>query len=432
MQNLLADPQFHNLRKLGAAGGTVMAPALKHVLDIAAQKSAGRQRNLILITDAQVGNETAILELMKTAPDMAVHCFGIDIALNDALLLALARQQGGTFHSLNPNDDIPALVTKLGKTLRQPVLLELRLPAGWETAEAKIPNLYSGQILYLSAKAAGVLPLELTARTPAGELWRLNFQSQPSSQEAPYLHWCKTRIQRLLAESQETEAIALSVASNLLCRLTAFIAWDEAEKVAVSRHELIQPAMLLGSETAAGAPAGLRAASYGSELQMFTKKISRPWGATDHVTPAQKIVPHDLLAQLSVSCQKINGHEWHPHYLAISQWFSQAPSEEVAKIGAELQRLARQLNSLVHLLAALNAGGSRLVMQLNHWWLQFRMLLEQENAYIDLKEHDALYREVKHINAATPPEALATLSSKIQRQAVETLKRFADNLPVRK
>jgi len=33
---------------------------------------------------------------MKTASNFPVHCFGIDVALNDSMLLALCRQQGGT------------------------------------------------------------------------------------------------------------------------------------------------------------------------------------------------------------------------------------------------------------------------------------------------------------------------------------------------
>ena len=49
-----------------------LKPALKHVLDIAGKYSANRPRNLILITDAQIGNESAILELMRTAPDFPV------------------------------------------------------------------------------------------------------------------------------------------------------------------------------------------------------------------------------------------------------------------------------------------------------------------------------------------------------------------------
>ena len=48
-----------------------MLPALEHVLTLAARHSRGRDKNLILITDAQIGNESAILDLMKTGARFA-------------------------------------------------------------------------------------------------------------------------------------------------------------------------------------------------------------------------------------------------------------------------------------------------------------------------------------------------------------------------
>src|SRR5262249_6055155 len=61
VQVLLGDAQFLRVKHLGTGGGTELRPALEHVLGVAAKQSVGRCRNLILITDAQIGNETAIL-----------------------------------------------------------------------------------------------------------------------------------------------------------------------------------------------------------------------------------------------------------------------------------------------------------------------------------------------------------------------------------
>src|SRR5262249_2470120 len=79
---LLQDANFKRLAALGVTGGTEMGPALRHVLQLARRHSPNRARNLILITDAQVGNERAILEIMNGDPELSVHCFGIDVALN--------------------------------------------------------------------------------------------------------------------------------------------------------------------------------------------------------------------------------------------------------------------------------------------------------------------------------------------------------------
>ncbi|MCX6925669.1 MAG: VWA domain-containing protein, partial [Verrucomicrobia bacterium] len=240
---LLRDNNFGKLGQLPPGGGTELGSALRHVLEVAVRHSPNRPKSLILITDAQVGNEDAILRIMQSAPDFPLHCFGVDVALNDALLLALARQQRGTFHSLNPGDDVAKAVTDLAQTIRHPVLKELRLADGWETAEASIPPLYSGQVYYLSARGAAKGTLAITVRNGDAAEAPIPVVSQTTSREAPYLHWCKNRIARHIAESRAAEAVALSVQSNLICPLTAFIAWDEAEKVAVATHALVQPAL---------------------------------------------------------------------------------------------------------------------------------------------------------------------------------------------
>ena len=137
-------------------------------------------------------------------------------------------------------------VTSLAATLGQPVLLDIQLPEGWDFAEAKIPNLYAGQIHYLSARGTANAPLELTARKRIlAKHTRIQFEKQTAPGAAPYLHWCRSRINRLMAEGDIQTAITLSVRSNLICPLTAFIAWDETEKVTVASHQLVQPCMEL-------------------------------------------------------------------------------------------------------------------------------------------------------------------------------------------
>jgi len=285
---LLADAHFQQLPQLQANGGTELGQALQHVLDLAvthsvearasapvslqpqpalkrAAPSPERHKALILVTDAQVGNESVILKIAEAAIDFPIHCFGLDIALNDALLLALARQQHGTFHSLNPRDDVPKIVSELAQTIRHPVLRDLSLSAGWEPDVKYLPPLYSGQVFRLAARGAGRQPIELAARNGAAEPVAIPVSSVSTTGEAPYLRWCKHRIQRLMQERNPAEVIALSIQSNLICPLTAFIAWDESEKVAVASHALAQPCLaefegLLQREYKASAPRARRPA----------------------------------------------------------------------------------------------------------------------------------------------------------------------------
>ena len=202
---LLADPNFQNLGQLPLDGGTELrpgAPACAGEISAIHFLKTGK-KSLILITDAQVGNESDILKIMESTPDFPVHGFGIDIALNDALLLALARQQRGTFHSLNPADDVARVVTDLVQTIRHPVLHDLQLSDGWETAAAEIPSLYSGQVYYLSARTDNDNALELSARNGAREPFPITITKQSISGDGPYLNWCKQRIQRHVSRTEK-------------------------------------------------------------------------------------------------------------------------------------------------------------------------------------------------------------------------------------
>jgi Ca-activated chloride channel family protein len=338
-QELLGDRQFQAVQRLGAGGGTELKPALKHVLKLATKHSANRCRNLILITDAQIGNESAILKLMKSASNFPVHCFGMDVALNDSLLLALSRQQGGTFHSLNPNDDIQGAVTSLGKTLGHPVLLDLQLSAGWEAADATIPNLYAGQIHYLSARCSNGKPLELHARTASLQPVNFQLERQSAGGDAPCLHWSRCRIQRLVAEDDQKAAIGLSVKSNLICPLTAFVAWDDSEKVPVATHELIQPSMephdvslfsrrfgamrCLGDTEALGA-------QFVSKTVHFASEPSRGEQARG-LTEGPAASPPDeleLKRVLSDICHRNGIMDWQSLVKSIFDWIAEASGTE--------------------------------------------------------------------------------------------------------
>ncbi|HEY5915658.1 MAG TPA: VIT and VWA domain-containing protein [Verrucomicrobiae bacterium] len=369
VRDLLEDGQFQRVKQLGTAGGTELAPALRHVLDEAAKYSRDRCKNLILITDAQIGNESAILELMKESRDFPVHCFGIDVALNDSLLLALSHQQGGTFHSLHPSDDIERAVTSLGKTLGQPVLLDLKVPEGWELAEAAIPNLYAGQIHYLSARSSARSPaLELTARTGAAEPVTIRFETQTAATGAAYLHWSRARMRRLMAEGKDGAAVALSVESNLVCPLTAFIAWDESEKVPIATQDLVQPSLepagaadyQIGSlrSMAPSAPRSLasfsRAFPRGQDAGLFREflqvdaSLAMPT-LCEKIVSGEAIAPDelDLKRELSEICHQAGVSEWRRLVKVIFDWLAEVSGADRRQRVEAVSRLLEEIKARV-------------------------------------------------------------------------------------
>jgi len=253
-RELASDAGVQSLEALGTGGGTELFPALAHVLKKIETHSTGRPVSLLLITDGQVANERAILQQLAGHAELRVHVFGIDIAINDGFLQKLAAQHHGSACLLSPQDDIVGAVKRLGERLGRPVLTAIRTPEGWELAGQEMPDLHADEVLSLPLRARGKSPrperaVSLEAMRPDGQPARYSFDLAKTESPAVRLLWAKRRIDFLLAQGQAKEAIALAKECNLVCDGTAFVAWDETEKVPVSApdREVYQPAMQIRS-----------------------------------------------------------------------------------------------------------------------------------------------------------------------------------------
>jgi Ca-activated chloride channel family protein len=240
---LLRDANFQSLVKLGTGGGTELLPALRHVLGAHRRFSARRRSHIILITDGQVANEEAVLKEVsgKTLP---VHCFGIDHAVNEAFLRQLSGQQRGTSVLLTPNDDLVRPVAILGSRLSRPVFTDLTLEAGWELAGTELPDIYAGQTVFAPIRTNGNRSdLKIAGKNSVGRPLTVQLHAQAAKTDLPKLIWMKHRIESLLQGGKTREAIALAEKANLVCRGTAFVAWADAEEVAIAQREVYQPSL---------------------------------------------------------------------------------------------------------------------------------------------------------------------------------------------
>jgi Ca-activated chloride channel homolog len=240
---LLRDPNFQTLAKLGTGGGTELLPALRHVLKTHQRFSARRRAHLILITDGQVGNEEAVLKEVS-GKALPVHCFGIDHAVNEAFLRQLSGQQRGTSIFLTPNDNLVRPIAILGSRLSHPVLTHLALDGDWELAGTELPDIYLGQVAFASIRAkSNRSDLKVAGKDNAGRPLTVQLHAQAAKTDLPKLIWMKHRIESLLQVGKTKEAIALAEKANLVCRGAAFIAWDDAEEVAIAQDEVYQPSL---------------------------------------------------------------------------------------------------------------------------------------------------------------------------------------------
>ncbi|MEO8426180.1 MAG: VIT and VWA domain-containing protein [Verrucomicrobiota bacterium] len=243
---LLSESAVQSLERIGTGGGTELLPALKHVLAAIQRHSKHRHTAIVLITDGQVGNEADIMDLIQPMPEVRVHTFGIDTAVNDGFLRKLAAQQHGTCYLVTPLDDIVGIVARLGSRLRRPVLTDIRLRGGWEAPEPSTPDLHAGETLNLPLRgAADAGEIEWQGRRPDGTLQVFRCPVAEQVLPAVPLLWARRRIEQLCSERKFVDAIDLSRKNNLVCARTAFVAWDEVERIVVgqARLDLYQPAM---------------------------------------------------------------------------------------------------------------------------------------------------------------------------------------------
>jgi Ca-activated chloride channel family protein len=160
-----------------------------------------------------------VLRAFRSATDPTVHTFGIDTAVNAALLRRLARQQEGECWLLTPHDDIAGAVAGLGARLRRPVVTQLRIGRGWELAGEPRRSLHAGQVLEISlcAKAAKPGAIRIEGTLADGEVHPFQLAPRPSTNAALPLLWARERIARLQTQEQQGEAHSRSQKSTTFC-----------------------------------------------------------------------------------------------------------------------------------------------------------------------------------------------------------------------
>jgi methyl-accepting chemotaxis protein len=113
----------------------------------------------------------------------------------------------------------------------------------------------------------------VTGRRADGRPLTVSLEAQAAETNLPKLIWMKHRIESLLQAGKDREAIALAEKANLVCPGAAFIAWDDAERVAIAEDEIYQPSL----QAQAGVlRASAKCARIGSKARPSQKRYSRP------------------------------------------------------------------------------------------------------------------------------------------------------------
>lgn len=259
------DERFRNLERIGTAGTTLLLPALTHVLSKAEHLSpAPRRKTIVVITDGQLGNEAEILaQIAPYRESIVVHTFGIDHAVNEAFLRKLARMHRGTATFRTPDSDIVAAIAGLGDRIRRPVITDVTVEGQWQSAGSRLVDLFRGDVAAIPLRCDGKAAknIVLAGKLPDGSTRKFDIKLKPVANDAVPLLFARSKIESLLDAGADKDAIALSIEHNIVCRGTAFVAWDDSEKVSVAATEMYQPSL-------ATPQVFLRASSLGSGMGM--------------------------------------------------------------------------------------------------------------------------------------------------------------------
>ncbi len=236
----LADAD-HWIKRLVAAGGTEILPAVKESL--AGPLADGRLRTILLITDGQVCNADELARLVAGRNgDTRLFTVGIDTAVNSALLKRLARLGGGTCELLTPDDDIEIAIAKIESRFGSPILTDVQV-ADAEAARPEPRVVFDGRpISFMVAGSPSML--QVTGRGHSGSV---RLQASPVKVDFPLgALWARQRVAWLedratleptRIQSIKEEIIEVALKYGIASRYTAFVA---VESVRSNNGELIR------------------------------------------------------------------------------------------------------------------------------------------------------------------------------------------------
>jgi Ca-activated chloride channel family protein len=153
------------LRMQADLGGTEILAPLQQILSIKPQP--GTIRNIIILTDGQVSNEAAVLDLArKHRAYNRIFSFGIGSACSAYLVKGLARATGGAAEFISGKERIEDKVLRTFSRIASPMLTDLHIDWGGAEVQtlAELPPVFDGELMTIFGKIAGNRLLVARAR----------------------------------------------------------------------------------------------------------------------------------------------------------------------------------------------------------------------------------------------------------------------------
>jgi Ca-activated chloride channel family protein len=243
------------LRTIDARGGTELDPAMKETLSLIGRRkeAEGRVPVVVILTDGQVGNESAVFaRLQKDGGDTRVFTVGIDTAVNAAFLQRVASLGGGTCTCVVPGEALEDALRGIGREIGAPLVVDVKIDGADDLAPARVPDLFAGRAATVFFRIKKGKSITVTGTYADGKAFKEAVK--PRSIELPAIDhlWARARVGdledrfRLETDKQDEirkEIIKLAVGHTLLTRFTSFVVVDESEIVnkGGEGHKVVQP-----------------------------------------------------------------------------------------------------------------------------------------------------------------------------------------------
>jgi Ca-activated chloride channel family protein len=227
------------LGALRGSGGTNQLAGIHAALT--APGDAKRVRFVMFMTDGYIGNERAVVDLVKREIGQArIYGFGVGSSVNRYLLEEVSYIGRGAAEFLRPREEPTALVERFYERIGRPYLTDLAIDWGGlqvsDVAPAALPDLSALSPLTVLARygtgGKGTVTLRgKLAGRPFVQKLEVVLPERELAHEAIDRIWARERIAELShghAEATNEQAITrLALAHHLVSPFTSFVAIDE-------------------------------------------------------------------------------------------------------------------------------------------------------------------------------------------------------------
>ncbi len=228
---------------LAASGGTEPLEAIKFALSSKDEDSHKYLRQVVFLTDGQVGNEQEIINTVRQYIDNdRFFTIGIGSAPNSHLMTKLAEYGKGTFTYIGDIDEVEAKMGELFNKLESPAMtnININFPVGINAEQAlgTIPDLYKGETITAVYKI-NAIPNQLTiVGNTANGIFTKNININASNNtNGINVLWARRAIDQMMGEHQlqysglkrnkiEQQIIDIALEHHLVSKFTSLVAVD--------------------------------------------------------------------------------------------------------------------------------------------------------------------------------------------------------------